>query len=79
MAFFRRPDGSYIMHRICRTRPEGCFFVGDAQQAVEGPVPPERIFAVVTKVHRKGRWIGRGYGIFKGIWPGGRRGCEEKP
>ena len=66
-------------------------------------MPPEQIFAVVTKVHRKGRWIGpedfwwrffagpwlwllpirpllrRGYGIFKGIWPGGRRGCEEKP
>ncbi|WP_295585001.1 S24/S26 family peptidase [uncultured Oscillibacter sp.] len=58
MAFFRRADGSYIMHRICRVTAAGYFLVGDGQQAVEGPVAPERVFAVVTKVRRRGRWIG---------------------
>lgn len=42
MAFFRRADGSYIMHRVCRVSPEGYFLVGDAQQAVEGPVRRNR-------------------------------------
>ena len=71
MAFFRRADGSYIMHRVCRVSPEGYFLVGDAQQAVEGPVAPEQVFAVVTKVRRKGRWIGPEDGwwrFFAGPW-----------
>ena len=91
MAFFRRGDGSYIMHRICRVSPEGYFLVGDAQQAV------------VTRVRRKGRWIGpediwwrffagpwlwllpvrpllrRGYGALRRVWPRGGSGCEGKP
>ena len=59
MAFFRRESGEYIMHRVCRVdRQGGYYLVGDAQQAVEGPVPAEQVFGVVTGVCRKGRWIG---------------------
>lgn len=58
MGFFRRTDGSYIMHRVYRAGPEGYCFLGDGQQTVEGPVAPGQVFAVVTKVRRKGRWIG---------------------
>lgn len=59
MAFFRRRNGQYVMHRVLRTAPDGaCWLVGDGQQEVEGPIRPEQIFAVVTRVCRKGQWMG---------------------
>lgn len=39
MAFFRRPNGQYVFHRIWGIRPEGYYFLGDAQTEVEGPSP----------------------------------------
>lgn len=72
MAFFRRINGQYVMHRICRVDGEGnCFFVGDAQQIIEGPVRPEQIFGKITKVNRKGKWIGPGdfwWEFFEHVW-----------
>lgn len=72
MAFFRRDDGTYVMHRVLRgDREQGYFFVGDGQQAVEGPVRPGQVFAVVDRVRRKGRWIGPGdfwWDFFAGPW-----------
>lgn len=59
MAFFRRRSGAYIMHRVCRVDRLGNYYlVGDGQQAVEGPIAPEQVFGVVTRVCRKGKWIG---------------------
>lgn len=59
MAFFVRTNGQYVMHRICRVNKDGsCFFIGDAQQQVEGPVDPSQIFGKITFVRRKGKWIG---------------------
>ena len=46
------------MHRICKVKEEGYFIVGDAQQVIEGPVQESQIFGLVTKVKRKGKWIG---------------------
>lgn len=61
MAFYRRTGGQYVMHRICRVNTQGeCFFVGDAQQEVEGPIREDQIFAKVISVRRKNRWIGPG-------------------
>lgn len=57
MVFYQRETGQYVMHRIARVRPEGCYLVGDAQQLLEGPIAPEQIFAVVVQVQRKGTWI----------------------
>jgi hypothetical protein len=57
MVVFQRPTGDFVMHRVLRTAPEGCYIVGDAQTCVEGPVARERIFARVTCVQRKGREI----------------------
>ena len=72
IAFFRRPDGACVLHRICRVEKDGsCWFLGDAQQIEEGPVPPEAIFAVVTEVFRKGRWLGPGdpmWEFFAHVW-----------
>ena len=58
MVFYQRENGQYIMHRIYRVRPEGYYMVGDAQTAIEGPLKESQIFAVITKVERKGKWIG---------------------
>lgn len=61
MAFFRRRSGACVMHRVCRVDQNGNYYmVGDAQRAVEGPIAPEQVFAVVTSVCRKGKWIGPG-------------------
>ncbi len=71
MAFFCRVNGDYVMHRVLRAEEDGYFLVGDGQQEVEGPVPPGQVFAVVTKVCRKGRWIGPGdfwWDFFAGPW-----------
>lgn len=71
MVFYVRSSGQYVMHRLRRIRPEGLYIVGDAQTVIEGPVPPEQVFAVVTKVRRKGKWIGPGnfwWEFFRRIW-----------
>ena len=71
MVFYQRATGQYVMHRICRVRREGYDIVGDAQTQIEGPVRREQIFALVTKVQRKGQWIGPGsfwWEFFARVW-----------
>lgn len=71
MVFFQRTDGAYVMHRICRIRGNGYYLIGDAQTEVEGPIRREQIFALVTKVKRKGKWIRPGdfwWFFFARIW-----------
>ena len=58
MVFYQRDSGQYVMHRICRVRPAGYDLIGDAQTEIEGPIRRDQIFALVTAVRRKGRWIG---------------------
>lgn len=57
MVFFERKNGQFVMHRIWKVKPEGYYIVGDAQKEIEGPVERNQIFAVITKVQRKGKWI----------------------
>lgn len=71
MVFYQRLSGQYIMHRIWKVKPEGYYIVGDAQTQIEGPVRREQIFAIITKVQRKGKWIGPGdfwWEFFEKIW-----------
>lgn len=72
MVFFRRDDGSYVMHRICRVRRDGCFdIVGDNQTEIERGVRRDQIFAIVTRVRRKGKWIRPGdfwWWFFAHVW-----------
>lgn len=71
MVFYQRPDGQYVMHRICRAAPEGYYIVGDAQCDIEGPVQREQIFAIVTAARRKGKWIKKGsfwWEFFARVW-----------
>lgn len=59
LVFYRRASGQYVMHRVYRRCPDGSYaMLGDGQQQVESPIAPEQIFAVVTRVCRKGKWLG---------------------
>lgn len=55
MVFYQRKSGQFVMHRICKVKKDGYYLVGDAQQEIEGPLEWECIFAIVTKVKRKGK------------------------
>ena len=71
MVFYRRRDGRYVMHRICRIRPEGFYMIGDAQKEIEGPLNREQVFGLVTAVKRKGRLIQPGdfwWEFFARVW-----------
>ena len=71
MVFYQRETGQYVMHRILRVKPEGLYIVGDAQTEIEGPVKPEQVFAIVTRVKRKGKMIGPDdfwWKFFEGPW-----------
>lgn len=71
MVFFQRCGGQYVMHRVLRVAGEGVYLIGDGQQQVEGPIAPEQLFARVTGVCRKGKWIGPGqfwWDFFAGPW-----------
>ena len=59
MAFFQRTSGRYVMHRIVKvTADKKCFFIGDGQLEIEGPIDASQIFGKITAVKRKGKWIG---------------------
>lgn len=71
MVFYQRDSGQYVMHRIWKVKPEGYYIVGDAQTEIEGPVREDQIFARITKVQRKGKWIEPGdfwWEFFEHVW-----------
>ena len=71
MVFFQRRSGQYVLHRICKVKDGGYYIVGDAQTAIEGPVSREQIFALVTRVRRKGRILAPGdfwWEFFARVW-----------
>ena len=71
IAFYRRADGQYVLHRICRARGGQFWFAGDAQDVREGPLPASCVFAYVTAVRRKGRLEKPGtplWTLFSGPW-----------
>ena len=71
IVLYQRNNGQYVMHRIRRVRKEGIYLVGDAQTEIEGPIERRQIFALVTAVRRKGRWIGPGdfrWEFFARVW-----------
>lgn len=71
MVFYQRESGQYVMHRILRIGADGYYMIGDAQQEVEGPLRREQIFALITKVQRKGKWLEPGdlvWEFFEHVW-----------
>ena len=59
------------MHRVWKVKDNQYYMVGDAQTQIEGPLEREQIFAIITKVKRKDKWIGPGdfwWEFFEKIW-----------
>lgn len=67
----KRDCGFFVLHRVLK-KEKNCFYiVGDAQQWVEGPLRPEQLRAVVTRIKRKQRIINCNNPLLKivaGIW-----------
>ena len=71
MVFYERESGQFVMHRIRKVKKEGLYLIGDAQTITEGPLNPERVFAIVKNVQRKGKWVGpedRWWKFFATTW-----------
>lgn len=71
MVFYQRDSGQFVMHRICQVVSDGYYIVGDAQEEIEGPVRRNQIFAIITKVKRKNKWIEPGdfwWEFFAHVW-----------
>ncbi len=72
--FYRRTDGSFILHRVVAVGKDGSYTMcGDNQFRRERGIMPEQIIGVVKAVYRKGKYIPseslffRLWGFF---WPG---------
>lgn len=71
IVFYQRDSGQYVMHRILRVRGDVYDIIGDAQIEVERGVRRGQIFAVITRVKRKGKLIGPGdfwWAFFARVW-----------
>ncbi|MGN0774057.1 MAG: S24/S26 family peptidase [Candidatus Ventricola sp.] len=71
IVFYQRDSGQYVMHRILRVRGNVYDIIGDAQTQIERGVRRDQIFAIITRVKRKGRLIGPGdfwWTFFARVW-----------
>lgn len=71
MVFYQRTDGQYVMHRIYKIKGKEFYMIGDAQTEIEGPLDEKQIFARITKIRRKGKWIQPGdfwWWFFAKVW-----------
>ena len=71
IVFYQRLNGQYVVHRICRITKDGYYMIGDAQTEVEGPLKREQIFARITRIRRKGKFIRPGdfwWEFFEHVW-----------
>lgn len=71
MIFYRRDDGRYVLHRICRIKDGTYWLIGDAQTGIEPGIRPDQVIALVIAVRRKGRLIKPGdisWEFFEHCW-----------
>ena len=57
IVLFTRTNGDFVLHRIKKIRKDGYYLTGDRQTVTEGPVSPEQIRLLATKVKRKGVFL----------------------
>jgi hypothetical protein len=71
MIFYRRDDGRYVLHRICRIKDGTYWLIGDAQTGIEPGIRPDQVIALVIAVRRNGRLIKPGnisWEFFEHCW-----------
>lgn len=52
---YRRPDGTFVLHRILRVQADTYTLAGDAQHQLEVGLPKDCVLAVMTGFIRKGK------------------------
>ncbi len=57
VAFYRRPDGQFVLHRIVGKKSDGFVLCGDNQTMLEKGVPECWIIGVMTSVTRGGKEV----------------------
>lgn len=55
IAFFKRDDGSFILHRVIKVRKKDYVFCGDNQLYPEKGITDRHIIGVVTEIERDGK------------------------
>lgn len=68
---YRRPGGILVLHRLVKRTPEGLYFTGDNQSAVEGPLAEEQVIGILEGFIRKGRYVSVKnplYRLLSGLW-----------
>lgn len=71
IVFYRRENGQYVMHRILKCGDQSYTLLGDGQIVPESGIHQEQIFARITKVQVRGKWIGPEnfrWRFFEHIW-----------
>ena len=69
--FYRRPDGSYVLHRVTAVTSQGLTMMGDNQLKPETGVSPEWVIGRVTRIFRDDKEVSRsgcGYRWYLGLW-----------
>lgn len=72
IVFYRRENGRYILHRLYRLDGDKLWFVGDAQDEIEGPLNASCAFGRVSSALRKGKTEKPGtfwWDFFSKVWP----------
>lgn len=59
IAFYKRRDGQYVLHRVVRVRG-GYVFCGDGQFSLERGIEKEQIIAICSHINRGGKDINSG-------------------
>lgn len=57
VAFYRRPTGEYVLHRVMKVRRDSYVICGDNRWNREFDVPDEWILGIMTAVIRDGKEI----------------------
>ncbi len=69
--FYKRSSDKYVLHRVKKYDGKNLWFVGDAQNYVEGPLSEDCIIAQCKKAIRKGKTIDESsfiWRVFSKVW-----------
>ena len=57
IVLYKRENGQYILHRICKVNKDSFDMIGDAHDVIEHGIERNRIIAGVKSIERKGKLI----------------------
>ncbi|MBE6536098.1 MAG: hypothetical protein E7677_05700 [Ruminococcaceae bacterium] len=65
IAFYRRKNGQFVLHRVMDVREDGTYTMcGDNQTQLEYGIEKEQIIACVSRLYRKDKEFGTDSGIY---------------